>query len=385
MRVVELSATSAGAYAGLLLAELGHDVVRVRGPGIGADGGSDRAGDDALAASRAAFLDRGRRELGLDVAARPELLVQLAAAADVVIEDLGSGGLERLGIGPRALRATPLVRLSPFGQQGPAADWLATDLVVQAMGGVLHSTGYDGEPPQKLPGDTAAMLTGIQGATAALAAVLGVEAGSDAARTIDVAAQHSLLQHWSRHVQQYAYSGLLMRREARVANGVTFPHTVLAADGWLYLLALRAPLDAMARFLGIGHLFDDAMADPAERMRRWPQVEPHFREALRARGRYEWFAAAAEVGWTFAPIEDAQQVLHGPQSVARGFVGQVRDGGAAQGAGGGWPCPRLPFTGGPRPVQANAADEPVAAAILREWLSLTDEAIATLCAAGAVT
>jgi crotonobetainyl-CoA:carnitine CoA-transferase CaiB-like acyl-CoA transferase len=157
------------------------------------------------------------------------------------------------------------------------------------------------------------MISGLHGATAVLATVLGIESGVESAVHIDISAQDTLMQHWCRHLAQYAYGGTLTRRGARDPRGIHARHTAMAADGWLYLLALNIPWQDVAAFLGLGEyitLGEDG-AQP------WDEMKDAFHEAVASRPRYDWFADAAEMGWTFAPVEDPFQLMENPQTTAR--------------------------------------------------------------------
>ena len=157
VRVLDLCDES-GAYCGKLLADMGADVVKIVAPNAEAarepapplDSGSETDGgwspfDD--------HYNTGKRCLHLEVnsrAGRTEL-VELAAAADVVIETYPPGFLERRGLGfPTLASINPSLVMSsitPFGQSGPYRDWRASDLVAQAISGMLYLNGSPKDPP----------------------------------------------------------------------------------------------------------------------------------------------------------------------------------------------------------------------------------------------
>ncbi|MDQ3294589.1 MAG: CoA transferase, partial [Actinomycetota bacterium] len=145
MRVLELGAIGPEPFCGLLLSDLGADVVRL-----------DRAAavtgaDPAYAPGN--VLDRGRRSVGVDLK-HPEgvgLALRLAGEADVVIEGWRPGVAERLGVGPEACSArNPKVvygRMTGFGQDGPWAPQAGHDIDYLALAGVLGAFGRAGQPP----------------------------------------------------------------------------------------------------------------------------------------------------------------------------------------------------------------------------------------------
>ena len=145
------------------------------------------------------------------------------------------------------------------------------------------------DPPLKLAGHMAGFVAGLHAALAVYAAVYGVRAGVEDGVQIDISAQETFLQHWSRHIGQYTYNGTGSRRDQRTFVG---------------------QLDT---FVG------DEWREPRARAERWPKIQPHFEQSLASRTRSDWFAAAAERGLIFGPVQDLNEVLHAEQYAARGF------------------------------------------------------------------
>lgn len=314
MKVLEISTSSAAGYAGALLAELGFEVDRI------AVKSRVTSRSQSEETAREVFLHHAKKSLD-------DQEIDLTPY-DAVIEDVGSRKLRQLGLSRRKIRQISadmvLVSLSPFGLTGPYAHWRGTELNVQAVGGVMHMCGYDGEAPRKLPGDTAACIAGLHAATAVAAAVQGVAVGKEVGVHIDISAQDTFLQHWIRHVGNYVYSGTYLKRSTRNPSGIHGRQTARAKDGWLYLLALRIPWQDVARFLGLGRFVTEEYekAD-LNTQPLWSEMEPEFEASILAKDRYEWFSDAAKQGWTFAPIEDPLHIVDGPQNRARGFFKSV--------------------------------------------------------------
>ncbi len=307
MRVLEISKHSAAAYAGLLLAELGFEVdrlpLRLAQPHI----------DAQARQARELFFQRGKRDVD------PADL-QLTNY-DAVIEDIGARPLQRLGLSYRKIRSAhpdvQLISLSDFGATGPYRNWQANDINVQAAGGVMHVSGFAGDTPRKLPDDAAAMIAGIHGATAACAGVFGLASGVESGNHVDISAQDTMMQHWARHVADYAYSGATLGRQPHDPEGIHAHHTARASDGWVFMLALRQPWQDVAAFLGLGDLIPADSMGAEDPQPPWQTIVEPFEAAVAGKSRYQWFAEAAELGWTFAPVETAHAVLHGPQTRAR--------------------------------------------------------------------
>ena len=166
VRVLELG-EGRGEGCGRLLSDLGADVVKVETPG----GSRSRSGSLSFAMRNA-----GKRSVVIDLAAaggRDELLGRLDAA-DIWLCGAAPGELAAAGVEVDLVRARNprlvAVSITDFGQTGPYRDWVATDWVLLAMGGVLSRSGLPGRPPLPPPGEMSGALTAAQAAWAALAA-----------------------------------------------------------------------------------------------------------------------------------------------------------------------------------------------------------------------
>jgi crotonobetainyl-CoA:carnitine CoA-transferase CaiB-like acyl-CoA transferase len=380
MRVLDLTEGVAGPFATLLLAEVGAEVIKVEALDPGepqpdrADEGDPDAGIDRH------FLERRKRSLAVNLKGRQgrDLFLRLVATADAVVESHRPGALARLGLSFRALRrANPkivLTSISNFGQTGPRRHWEASELVLQAMGGIVESTGEAGGTPVKLGGYQASYIAGVNAATATLAAVQGVWAGKERGVHVDIAIQETFSPHWVRHIQAYIYNGREPARGAGPQVSLGFPGVARARDGDLYLLALRAEWESFAHFLGLEQFITHEWSDRAQREARWDEIDPHFHAAVARRDREDWMAAGVELGYTFAPVADAQDVLANRHFAARGFFAPAEVEGASV------PCPGLPFSSEMRPVQPNRAPRrgEHTEEICRELLELGEEQLSAL-------
>lgn len=140
VRVIELGGIGPGPHAGMVLADLGADVVRVRRPG-----------GLALPAENRDLLHRGKRIVDLDVKTEPQTLLNLIAKADVLLDCFRPGTCERLGIGPDDCAAVNsrliFARITGWGQDGPLATMAGHDINYLAQTGALSALGYRDRPP----------------------------------------------------------------------------------------------------------------------------------------------------------------------------------------------------------------------------------------------
>jgi len=175
--VVELARTLPGELAGGLLADLGATVVKVEPP----EGSPLRRRGPALPGEDSLHFqseNRGKLSVCADLTP-PEVepwIRRLLAAADALVEDLGPGGLEGLGLSPEKLGAgNPrlcTLRISPFGQTGPLAAERGDDRIAQAFSGVQHVTGFRDRPPVPVTVPLAGCWTGVHGVNGLLIAVI---------------------------------------------------------------------------------------------------------------------------------------------------------------------------------------------------------------------
>lgn len=158
VKVIELGGIGPGPHTGMVLADLGADVVRVRRPGVAiasaampGEAGRHQTGVAAMPAEDRDLLHRGKRIVDLDVKARPQALLALAANADVLLDCFRPGTCERLGIGPDDCAAINprliFARITGWGQGGPLARTAGHDINYLSQTGALSALGYTDRPP----------------------------------------------------------------------------------------------------------------------------------------------------------------------------------------------------------------------------------------------
>ena len=213
VRVLDLSRVLAGPYATMVLADLGADVIKVEHPDRGDD--TRHWGPPFAGGESAYFLsvNRNKRSIGVDLKSVEglEKITGLAADADVVIENLRRGALEKLGLGYEALKELnpDLIYCSITGF-GPGQDEERPgyDFLVQARAGIMGITGFP-EPqgePTKVGVAIADIVCGLYAATAILAALRGRDATGEGAR-IEVPLFESTLGWLANRGQEYLVSG----------------------------------------------------------------------------------------------------------------------------------------------------------------------------------
>ncbi|MBK7474219.1 MAG: CoA transferase [Betaproteobacteria bacterium] len=337
VRVLEFEAIGPGPFCGMMLADMGADVLLVdRRDNPGAGLGVSREFDIML---------RGRRSVMLDLKSADGIAAALLLAdkADAIIEGFRPGVMERLGLGPEVMLAgnPGLVygRMTGWGQDGPLAARAGHDINYIALSGALHGIGRAGEapvPPLNLVGDF-----GGGGLLLAFGIACGIiEArGSGRGQVVDAAMVDgaSLLSTM--------FHGLLAGgywRDERGANvidsGAPWYDTYRTRDGqYVAIGAIESKFyGELLERLGLAdrplpHQYDRA---------RWPELRALFTAAFAAKTRDEWCAVFEGSDACFAPVLTFGEAREHPQSAARN--GFVDVGGIAQPA----PAPRFGRTPG---------------------------------------
>ncbi|RAK61192.1 CoA transferase [Phenylobacterium hankyongense] len=367
LKVVEFAGIGPGPFCGMLLSDLGADVVRIDRKG--ARGG---APSDVTA--------RGRRSVALDLKtpAAIETCLQLMEKADAVIEGFRPGVMERLGLGPEvALTRNPKLvfgRMTGWGQTGPYANAAGHDMNYIAITGALHAIGTQDKPvpPLNLVGDFGG---------GALYLAFGLLAGVIHARetgqgqVIDCAMSDGAA---SLMAMFYGFKASGMWQEQRRANlldgGAHFYDTYRCADGkWISIGSIEPQFYALL-------LEKTGVDDPdfTRQMDRaaWPQLREKLAAVIARKTQAEWCAIMDATDVCFAPVLDLDEAPNHPHNAARETFVEVA--GVTQPA----PAPRFSATPGAiqGPPPAIGAHDRSA---LADWgLSAAD--IERLAAAGAI-
>lgn len=329
LQVIELSEGIAAAYCGRMLADAGAGVLKVEPPeGDPIRGRAPFAGGVAHPERSIPFLhlNAGKRGVVLD----PEQdgrdqLASLLATADVLVEDLSSASLGRWGLEPEPLSARypALVHaaISPFGRQGPYAGFVAEELTVYALGGLMHHIGAHDREPLKHGAEQSPYLAGLNAAAGVLFALLARDRDG-AGQQVDVAARDCVaLLLAALELPQYAFTGGVAGREGKDGPGIN--NVQPCADGYSVPVAFGAPWEMMAHFLDAPELLDPRFATAAARQRNMAALAGVLRDHIKQRGRYDLFHGAQALGLTFGLVQTPADLARCPQLEARGFWAEV--------------------------------------------------------------
>ncbi len=372
LRVVELASIGPGPMCGMLLADLGADVVRI-----------DRLEPSGLGVAMDRRHDvnaRGRRSVALDLkaAAGRDAALKLIARADVLIEGFRPGVAESLGLGPADCHArNPALvygRMTGFGQTGPLAKAAGHDLNYIALTGALHAIGPTGGkpvPPLNLVGDYGG---GALYLAFGILAALWERQRSGRGQVVDAAMVDGAASLASIFYGLHAGGAWSEPRGANLLDGgAPFYDTYETADGRHVSVAALEPkfFAQLAQALGLEPRFVQRQYD----RRLWPEMRQAIAVALRQRTREDWCAQLEGSDACFAPVLSFDEAPRHAHAVAREAF--VTIDGVVQPA----PAPRFDRTpaGRPRPAPEVGADT---AQVLRE-AGCSDAEIEALRACGA--
>lgn len=298
-RVLDLS-DERGLLCGHILAGLGADVVLVEPPGGSPARSVPPLLDDAPEGEQSLYwasYARNRRsiELDLDSAEGRRELRRLAASADILIESSDPGAMAARGLGHDDLAAVNpalvYVSITPFGQDGPKANYLSTDLTIAAASGTLHIAGYPDAPPVRVSAPQAWLHGGAEAAGAALVA-LGERERSGHGQHVDVS------------IQQAMNLGAMGQNVNTAADA---PETVRVAGGAVIgPVTLRLIWEAKDGYVSLTFFFGNAIGPFTSRLMEWICEEGGCDEATRDK---DWVAYAVLLQRGEEPYEEFDRVV----------------------------------------------------------------------------
>lgn len=242
IKVIEIGTLIAAPFAARLMAEFGAEVIKIESMGQG----------DPLRKWRKLhqgtslwwyLQSRNKKSLALDLKSAEGLALvkQLLGDADVLIENLRPGGLEKLGLGWDVLHALnprlTLVRISGYGQTGPYRDRPGFGAIGEAMGGIRYTTGNPDSPPARVGVSLGDSLASLHGVIGALMSLLRVKTGQGDGQVVDVSLAESVFNLMESLVPEYDMLGHVRERSGGALPGIAPSNTYLTADGAYVVIA----------------------------------------------------------------------------------------------------------------------------------------------------
>ncbi len=326
VRVIEVAHMLAGPYCGMLLADLGAEVIKIEPTtgDIARTVGPHRIGPhNAYFAS----LNRNKKSVVLDLAtpAGRAALEDLVRGAQGLITNLRPSAIKKLGLTHDALASVnpriACLALTGYGLDGPFADRPAYDYVIQALVGIMALTGDPGGPPTKTGYSVVDNSAGIMGALALVAMIYEGRGGQ-----LDVSLYDTMLSQMNYLAGAYLNAGELPERQASGAHPYIVPAQIFeTADGHLALFVTH---DEFWRRLAteVGHphwLADARFATMRARSENRALVIGEIAGLLRTQSTAQWVERLSPLGIVVAGIDTLDRALESELTSARGMVAAI--------------------------------------------------------------
>lgn len=316
LRIADFSRVLAGPYATMLLADLGADVVKVERPGTGDDTRAwNPPADHDGTSTYFLSVNRNKRSVTLDLAtdAGIEQARVLVAESDVLVENFRPGTMERLGLGPRQLRALHpgliYCSISGFGS-GAGAAIPGYDLLVQAVGGLMSVTGEAAGEPVKAGVALVDVITGLHASLGILAALRHRDATGEG-QHVEVNLLSSLLSAMVNQASAFAVAGAVPGRMGNAHPSIAPYETLPTADRPIALaVGNDRQFAALAEAVGIpGLAADDRFRANADRVAHRTELRDILTERLTTAGADHWSAVLLAAGVPAGPVNTLDEAF----------------------------------------------------------------------------
>ena len=335
IKVLDLSRVLAGPWCTQLLADLGAEVIKIERPGSGDDtrhwGPPWHGEGEERVAAYFLSANRGKKSAAIDFS-RPEgaaLVRELAANADVVVENFKVGGLRKFGLDARSLREANArliyASITGFGQDGPHADRAGYDYIIQGMGGLMSITGLpDGEPgggPMRVGVAVVDLFTGLYTCVAILAALFRREKSGEGAH-IDMALFDTQLAMLANQASNALISGKDPPRQGNTHPNIV-PYQPFDATDQPIIIAVGNDRQFARLAEMCGHpewAADERFASNASRVANREEIVALISETIRHQPAAQWLEQLEQAGIPAGPINAITQALSDVQAQHRGVV-----------------------------------------------------------------
>ncbi len=322
-KVIELGHSVAAPYAGLVLAEMGAEVIKVERPGVGDDcrGWGPPSRDDMSATFQS--LNRNKKSITVDLKS-PEGIAQIkeiAKSADALVQNQKPGLAESLGLGPDALLAVNprliYTSIHAFGKTGPLSDRPGYDPLMQAFGGIMSTQGHPGQPPIRVGTSIIDMGTGMWAAMAILAGLLRREKTGKGG-VVDASLYETALGWMVYMMPTYAFSGNLPKPSGSGVNMISPYQAMRTKDSQLVMAAGNDNLFAKLCTV-LGHpewITDERFLTNGDRVVNKPAIIELIESVTSQHTTAHWIEVLDAAGIPNAPVQTLDQVQVHPQTEA---------------------------------------------------------------------
>ncbi len=330
IRVLDLTQYEAGPSCTQMLGWLGAEIIKVEPP-TGEPGRtalSDKRGEDAWFFL---LLNSGKKGVTLNLKAPrgKTMFEEMVKQADVVVENMGPGAMDRLGLGYEALqRLNPRIiaaSVKGFGSFGPYADYKSFEWIAQAMAGAMSMTGSPDGPPTKAIGGLADTGAGLHTAIGILAAIIQRQA-TGVGQQVEVAQQEAVVNLLRIHLRDTYVTGKPAARQgnrsAAAAPSNIYRCRPFGPNDYVFLHLAGAEMwRTLATIIGRPELADDPRyADRRDRVQFIDEIDAMIEAWTEKRTKHEVMETLAGAGLPCGAVLDSAEVLSDPHLKARGMI-----------------------------------------------------------------
>ena len=329
--VLDLTHVLAGPFASMIMADMGATVIKIEQPGIG---DRSRASGPFLNGESTYFmsLNRGKKGMTLDLkkANGKNIFLKLLEKADIVLENMSPGAMNRLGLGydilkdynPRIIYAS----ISGFGQTGPYAHKGALDVIIQGMGGVMSITGEPDGPPIR-PGVSQGDITPALFSVIGVLSALQERSNSGKGQFVDISMLDCQISILENAFIRYLATGVIPK-PLGTKHPVTAPFQAFPTkDGYITVALADGRNEKWPLFCSaidkIDLINDQRLDDGWLRSQNWHLAEPIINEALSKKTSSEWLFAFEELGIPCGPIYSINEVVEDEQVKHRQMIHKI--------------------------------------------------------------
>jgi formyl-CoA transferase len=331
IRVLDISRALAGPFCTMMLGDLGADVIKVERPGRGDESrgwGPPFVGKpyESYPGESTYYLSVNRSKRSLTVNLKSpegqEIIKQLAAVSDVLVENYRTGSLDKLGLGYEHMHAlNPRLvycSISGYGRTGPYAGRGGYDFIIQAEGGIMGITGPEEGPPFRVGVSIIDITTGMFATTAILAALRARDFTGEG-QLVDLSLLESSAAILANVASNYLIGGIEPSRMGNAHFNIAPYEVYRARDRWLTLGALnQRQWEMLCKVTARPDIIDDPrFATNQDRVANRAALAKELNEAFSTRDASEWLLKLQEVGIPSGLINSIQDVFNHPQAEER--------------------------------------------------------------------
>ncbi len=330
VRVLDLSRHLAGPYCGMMLGDLGAEVIKVERPGLGDE--TRHWGPPFLEGESAYYLCCNRNKVSLTLNLKQErgaaIARDLARDSDVLIENFRVGGLDELGLGYADLKVVNprlvYCSISGFGHTGPDRELPGYDFLIQGRGGFMSITGERDGPPMKAGVAIVDVATALFACNAILAALFARERRGG--QHLDMSLFDSQIALLANVGSNYLCSDETPQRWGNAHASIVPYQAFLAADGYLVLtIGNDGQWHRFCEAAGVGEWAADArFATNPERVAHRDALIPMLEDLFHQKTVEEWLQLCARADVPAGPVNTIDRVFADPQALSRGMLVEMQ-------------------------------------------------------------